>query len=229
MGIFDIFKSKKNEIYNILHGLDLRDWTDGYKADNKGIIKFVNDKLKKLSNEEFIKFLKKRDNYRKFVDQDLSDTMKKISITEPKGLSALGLTKLGFVYYPKSCIEKDISIMGFRIVDTNVRYEKGEGMKFEKGKTLVRFRIHKENKDTEYWDKKINWNNRVMSAGFQFVDLDEDEYKFLKPFENKLKQNKPNLWQIWSDYLEADDALFSTNKRKAYPINRFQSYLVFEE
>ena len=129
MGIFDVFKSKKHEIYNTLHGLDLRDWTDGYKADNKGIIKFINDKLKKLSNEEFIKFLPKRDNYRKFVDQDLSDTMKKISITEPKGRGALGLTKLGFditlnVYYPKSCIEKDISIIGFRIVDTNMRYEK---------------------------------------------------------------------------------------------------------
>ena len=88
--------------------------------------------------------------------------------------------------------------MGFRIVDTNVRNEKGQGMKFEKGKTLVRFTIYKKNKDTEYW-------------------------------KNKLKQNKPNLWQIWTDYLDADDALFSTNKRKAYPINRFQSYLVFEE
>ena len=32
MGLFDIFKSKKLED-NTLHGFDLRDWTDGYKAD----------------------------------------------------------------------------------------------------------------------------------------------------------------------------------------------------
>ena len=43
----------------------------------------------------------------------------------------------------------------------------------------IKFQMDKENKDTEYWNKKINWNNRVMAAGFQFVDLDEDEYKYI--------------------------------------------------
>ena len=28
--------------------------------------------------------------------------------------------------------------------------------------------------------------------GFQFVDLDDDEYKFLKPYENKFKNKNFN-------------------------------------
>ena len=53
---------------------------------------------------------------------------------------------------------------------------------------------------------------------------------FLKPFESKLKQNSPKLLDTWSEFIDVGYAgLFATEKRKAYPINRFQTYLVFEE
>ena len=52
MGLFDIFSSKKtnnNNSLDVLHGMDLREWNNGYKSDDKGIIKFkipFNVKLK---------------------------------------------------------------------------------------------------------------------------------------------------------------------------------------
>ena len=65
--------------------------------------------------------------------------------------------------------------------------------------------------------------------GFQFVDLDDDEYKFLKPYDNKLK-NKNFSNEVYDDFItNGHNPLFATEKRKAYPINRFQTYLVFEE
>ena len=60
MGIFDIFNSKKtNNVVSlgVYHGMDLREWNDGYKSDEKGILKFVKAKLKSMSDDEFIKFL----------------------------------------------------------------------------------------------------------------------------------------------------------------------------
>ena len=69
----------------------------------------------------------------------------------------------------------------------------------------------------------------VHSVGFQFVDLDDDEYIFLKPFENKFK-NKNYSVDMMQDFIDNGyGALFETEKRKAYPINRFQTYLIFEE
>ncbi len=44
MGIFDIFNSKKTSnvgSLGVYHGMDLREWNDGYKSDEKGILKFV--------------------------------------------------------------------------------------------------------------------------------------------------------------------------------------------
>ena len=60
MGIFDIFNSKKTKNVSSLgvyHGMDLREWNDGYKSDEKGIIKFLKAQLKSMSDDEFIKFL----------------------------------------------------------------------------------------------------------------------------------------------------------------------------
>ena len=229
MGIFDVFKSKKKKTLGTFHGMDLREWNDGYKSDNKGIAKFINTKLKSISEKEFIDFLKKKESYRKFDDEEANNTMNKLTITEPKGTGSLGLTKFGFVFYPKSCIEKDISAVGFRIVDTDFTYSKEKGMKQEKAKTFIILTVDKIQKDQDYWKKKINWDHRVMTIGFQFIDLDEDEYELLKPFEKKFKEIKDDSWETWGDFLKVHDALFSTEKRKAYPINRFQTYLGFFE
>ena len=38
MGLFDIFKSsKERKTFGTLHGMDLREWNDGYKSDEKSI------------------------------------------------------------------------------------------------------------------------------------------------------------------------------------------------
>ena len=39
MGVFDIFKTKQTT-FGTLHGMDKREWNDGYKQDTKAIVKF---------------------------------------------------------------------------------------------------------------------------------------------------------------------------------------------
>ena len=38
MGIFDSFKGEKKKFSTTLHGLNLREWDDGYKRDEKSLI-----------------------------------------------------------------------------------------------------------------------------------------------------------------------------------------------
>ena len=230
MGLFDIFKGEKKNFSTTLHGLNLREWDDGYKRDEKSLIKFIKKKLDSMTTKEFLNFLKKRDQYRKFVYQEANETMNKISVSEPKGEASWGLTKLGFCFFPSAGLEKDMNIHAFRIVDTDVTYERKKGMKFEKAKTLIILSLDIKEKYLDFWKKKLSWDKPVYYIGFQFVDLDKDEYKFLKPFESKLKQNSPKLLDTWNEFIDVGHAgLFATEKRKAYPINRFQTYLVFEE
>ena len=235
MGLFDIFKEKPTTV-GTLHGMDLREWNDGYKSDDKSIIKFVNNKLKSMSHEKFLNFLKKRELYRKFTDEEANEKMNKLSVTEPKGIYSLGLTKLSFVFYPIGHLNTNLdqalkddstSMTGFRIVDTDVTYEKKE-MKFKKSKTLIILSVHNNQK---WWAKKINYEKVMRSIGFQFVDLDKDEYELIKTFEKGFDSNSKSL-ATWVKFLDNDGAygaLFDTPKRKKYPINRFQSYLAFEE
>jgi len=228
MGLFDIFK-EKSPTFGTLHGMDIREWNDGYKNNEKAVIKFVKKKLDSMSSEEFLSFLKKRESYRKFVDHEANETMNKITVTEPKGLPGGLLTKLGFVFYPRKALTLDMNINGFRVVDTEVTYEKKDGFKFEKSKTLIILSLDRKQKYLDFWKKKLSWDKAVHYIGFQFVDLDEDEYKLLKPFENKLRTKSPKLHDAWSKFIDVYDVLFDTPKRKKYPINRFQTYLVFEE
>ena len=228
MGLFDIFK-EKSTTFGTLHGMDIREWNDGYKNNEKAVIKFVKKKLDSMSSEEFLSFLKKRESYRKFVDHEANETMNKITVTEPKGLPGGLLTKLGFVFYPRKALTLDININGFRVVDTEVTYEKKDGFKFEKSKTLIILSLDRKQKYLDFWKKKLSWGKAVHQIGFQFVDLDKDEYELLKPFENKLSTKSSKLEDTWNNFIDASNALFDTKKRKAYPINRFQTYLVFEE
>ena len=80
MGLFDIFKSsKERKTFGTLHGMDLREWNDGYKSDEKSIIKFVKKKLDSMSSKEFLNFLKKR----KIYTLDLTNIISKRS-TSPE-------------------------------------------------------------------------------------------------------------------------------------------------
>lgn len=231
MGIFDIFKSEKKNhtLLGTCHGMDCREWNDGYKKDEKSLIKFVKKKLESMTKKEFIDFLKKRENYRKFVHNEVNNEINEILVTEPKGLSSYGLTKFGSVYYSSFAVERDIDISAFKIVDSDVKYERKKGMKFEKSKTLVILSQDRLTKYLKYWEKKLSWGKAVHYIGFQFVDLDKDEYKFLKPFEKKLKSKNITVDDMREFVNVGYAGLFGTEKRKAYPINRFQTYLVFEE
>ena len=224
--MFNFFKKKPTTL-GTLHGMDIREWTDGYKNDEKAIIKFVKKKLDSMSSEEFLSFLKKRESYRKFVDHEANETMNKITVTEPKG--SYGLTSLGFVFYPRKALTLDININGFRVVDMDIPKKAHGGVKFEKSKTLIILSLDRKQEYLDFWKKKLSWGKAVHYIGFQFVDLDEDEYELLKPFENKLSTKSSKLHDTWGKFLDVQDALFDTPKRKKYPINRFQTYLVFEE
>jgi len=59
MGLFDIFKSEKktHASLGVFHGMDCREWNDGYKKDEKSIIKFIKKKLESMTQKEFINFL----------------------------------------------------------------------------------------------------------------------------------------------------------------------------
>jgi hypothetical protein len=122
-----------------------------------------------------------------------------------------------------------MNIAGFRVLDTEVTYDKKDGYKFEKSKTLIILSLDRKQKYLDFWKKKLSWDKAVHYIGFQFVDLDEDEYELLKPFEKKLSTKSSKLHGDWSKFLEVHDVLFTTPKRKKYPINRFQTYLAFEE
>ena len=104
-----------------------------------------------------------------------------------------------------------------------------EKIKFEKSKTLIILSLDRKQEYLDFWKKKLSWDKAVHYIGFQFVDLDEDEYELLKPFEKKLSIKSSKLHGDWSKFLEVHDVLFKTPKRKKYPINRFQTYLAFEE
>ena len=55
MGIFDIFKDDVSKTgLGICHGLDLSEWSNGYKTDENGIIDFVNNSLDEMPYEDFI-------------------------------------------------------------------------------------------------------------------------------------------------------------------------------
>jgi len=229
MGIFDIFKSKERKTFGTLHGMDLREWNDGYKSKDKEIIKFVQKKLNSMTYEKFLKFLSKRENYRKFVDEEINDTMNKATVSHPKGsLASVGLPKFDYAYYPKNLLNhKDFDeTYGFRIVDCDLIYEDKE---FKKGnfKTLVKFNISNNQK---WWGKRISSEKEIRAMSFQFIDLDENEYELIKDFENKIKKKASNLVDVWSELNTLFyNGLLATKKRKAYPINRFQTYLAFEE
>ena len=65
--------------------------------------------------------------------------------------------------------------------------------KHEKSKTLIILSLDRKQKYLDFWKKKLSWNKAVHYIGFQFVDLDEDEYELLKPFEKKLSTKSSKL------------------------------------
>ena len=65
---------------------------------------------------------------------------------------------------------------------------------------------------------------------FQYVDLDKDEYKYIKPLYSKTTNiNKDGLFDNVIELFKGYHyGLGATEKRKAYPINRYNSFFGFK-
>ena len=137
----------------------------------------------------------------KFVDEKVNDTMNKVKTPTQ-----------GNIYIPSNLINSEFpSTRGFKIIENN----------------LIILNI---DNDQNYWAKKIDYQGDIRSISFQFVELDEDEYKLLKPFEKKIMKKSESLVKTWGNlYNVIYKGLFETEKRKKYPINSFMSFLGFEE
>ena len=131
---------------------------------------------------------------------------------------------------PKNLIDhKDDknTVRGFRVLNALETYNVQGTFS---GKTLAILHINNYTKD---WKKKLKYSKKVRRLSFQYLNLDQLEYKLLKPYENKL--NKTNFKEnealdLWVEiHNKVFGELFNTEKRKKYPINMFQSYLAFHE
>ena len=96
-----------------------------------------------------------------------------------------------------------------------------------KYKNLVVLNI---SKNHEYWGKKIDYDGRIRSFSYQFINLDKQEYELLKPYEKKILRKGDKLIDTYIDFYNTIySGLFNTNKRKKYPIDQYRSFLGFEE
>ena len=226
MGIFDIFDDEKtSEGLGICHGLDIREWNDGYKSDDNKLIKFVNNSLDEMPYTDFLSMLKNRDGYRKFTDQKIDLKMSKLYISKSNETSIIPEVK--YVYYPSIFLDPkhEENPSGYRIVESDVMYD-GEKAISGKFKTLSIINI---NNNQDYWSKKINSDKPIRTVGCQFLDLDDDEYELIKGLEKDIiKEN--SIVDTWGKmHVAVYNGIFKTEKRKKYPINKFQTYLIFQE
>lgn len=164
----------------------------------------------KVDNKALFKYLN---------DHIKKETLKKeftIKIKEKiinDNVNEVDLSSLGKFYIPSDQINDDEEkMMAFRIID----------------KTLIILNVFN---NVEWWSKKIKYNDEVRSISLQIVELDDDEYKLVKPFEKKIANGKSkNFFDNYLDlYKTLFHGLFLTNKRKKYPINSFVSLIGFKE
>ena len=225
MGLFDIFKTEAKTLEN-LSCICINEWNDGYTATGPQVIGFIKEKIESMSYEKFISFLKKRDEYLRITDEELNNEEK-----HPMNKITLKGSTNGFFPYPKHFLNlnsEDWDIVSYRIVDSKTRYipEKigGDGMEYGDFKCLEILTIHDQM-------NKYPCDNPTRGAGIQFVDLDDDEFELLKPLDDKLKKYKdPKLYNHWLAMWEGIyKGIFTTKKRKKFPINRYMSFTCFGE
>jgi len=231
MGIFDIFKTKTSDAPKAttlenLSCICINEWNDGYTATGPQVIDFIKEKIETVSYEKFISFLKKRDEYLRITDEVLNDE-KKYPMNKIKLKGQIN----GFFPYPRHFLNlnsEDWDIVSYRIVDSKTRYipEKigGNGMEIGNFKCLEILTIHDQ-------INKYPCDNPTRGTGIQFVDLDDDEFKLLKPLDDKLrKYNDKKIYNYWLDMWNGIyKGIFKTKKRKEFPINRYNSFTCFGE
>ena len=164
--------------------------------------KVDNKALFKYLNDHIKKGTLKKEFTIKIKEKIISDNVNEVD-----------LSSLGKFYIPSDQINDDEEkMMAFRIID----------------KTLIILNVFN---NVEWWSKKIKYNDEVRSISLQIVELDDDEYKLVKPFEKKIANGKSkNFFDNYLDlYKTLFHGLFLTNKRKKYPINSFVSLIGFKE
>ena len=234
MGIFDVFKSKAKD-FGTLHCLNTREWHNGYETDTKGLVEFVKKQTKNKSESQFIDYLKKRPEYRKFEDKNISDTLNKITCTKHNNNEDdVILPKINYFIYPKNFVDEHYKqVCAFRILETKTAME-GEKIKTGNFKILVILWIENQPKPG-IAEKDVGYSKKIRDLSFQFIVLDKMEYNHLKPFEkmyiNTEGDKYAKAWNKGDMYnaIFGDEGIFATKKRKKYPINYFQAFLAFEE
>ena len=227
MGLFDIFKTEtKATTLEDLSCISISEWDDGYTDTGPQVIDFIKKKIESMSYEKFISFLKKRDEYLRITDEELNNEEK-----HPMNKITLKGSTNGFFPYPRHFLNlnsEDWDIVSYRIVDSKTRYipEKigGDGREYGDFKCLEILTIHDQM-------NKYSCDNPTRGVGIQFVDLDDDEFELLKPLDDKLKKYKdPKLYNHWLAMWEGIyKGIFTTKKRKKFPINRYMSFTCFGE
>ena len=219
MGIFDVFKSKNpiEDVLTTLHCINRNEWTDAGKSFSpKELIK----KSKSLDDDKFINYIKKSSRYLKLENHfEINEGVSKISCS--------GNVKGHFVFpsfYLNVNKKSDILVQGMRIIKSKVSYNPDDGYKITDGFSLEILNIDLE-------DKKTFKPRKCHSVTFQYVDLDKDEYKYIKPLYSKTTNiNKDGLFDNVIELFKGYHyGLGATEKRKAYPINRYNSFYGFKE
>ena len=229
MGLFDIFKTEtKATTLEDLSCISINEWDDGYTDTDTLVIDFIKKKIESMSYEKFISFLKKRDKYLKVTDEELNNE-EKYSMNKIKLKGEIN----SFFPYPRHFLNADpkmweSGIKSYRIIESRERYipERAGGKGRETGNFKCLQILTIDNQMNKYPCDK---STRDLSI--QFVDLDDDEHELIKPLDIKLKKfEDPKLYNSWLDMWNGIyKGIFTTKKRKKYPINRYQSYLAFEE
>jgi len=165
----------------------------------------------KVDNKALFKYLNDHIK-KKTLKKEYSTTIKDKTISDT--INEVKVASAGSFFIPRNFInEKDYEkTMGFRIID----------------KSLIILNIKN---DQEWWSTKIDYEEEIRSISMQMIDLDDEEYNLLKPFEKKIAQgkNKKFLDTYFELYELIFDGLFKTDKRKKYPINSFVSLVGFRE
>ena len=214
------------ENFGILHGL----------CNTENSDEVVGEAFESATKGQLISHLKEQENYLKVSDKKVSD---KMNLIELKG------AYIGYFVYPINSLKRD-RVQSYRIDEMEDRFipESMGGKGWEKGNfdCLQIINIEKPLKE-------LTLDNHIgRKIAMQLIDLDEEEYNFIKDYDDKIKQltlviknNKPlpqlsvkkakeDLETRYTEMRDAiHDGMFQTEKRKKFPINRYDSYIGWSE
>ena len=215
-----------NQVLGTLHGFCNTKTEDGE----------IEKVYKNFTEGKLTSYLKKQENYLKISDKKVSD---KMNLIELKG------TYIGHFIYPINSLKRD-RVQSYRIDEMEDRFipESMGGKGWEKGNfnCLQIFNVEKPLNE-------LTLSNHIGRKVFmQLIDLDDEEYNFIKDYDDKIKQlvlvvknNKPlpnlsvkkateELEASYTDMRDAiHDGMFKTEKRKKFPINRYDSYVSWSD